>query len=130
MIELSLMQKNRAKEILGEIPILLEHGSYNTAVNRSYYAAFHMLKALEVLNLFDSKKHSGVISYFRASYIKTGVFPEELSDIIGSLQDAREDSDYNIVVLFDEETADGLYRESLRFCRVIEQYLSEQYTNR
>ena len=46
------MQQNRARGILGEIPMLLEHGWYNTAVNRAYYAAFHMLKALEVIGSF------------------------------------------------------------------------------
>ena len=52
IIELSQTQRNRAKRILDEIPLLLEHGIYNTAVNRSYYACFHMLKALEGLDFF------------------------------------------------------------------------------
>ena len=115
LIELSRLQRDRAREILDEIPLLLGHGSYNTAVNRSCYTAFHMLKALEILDRFDSKKHAGVISFFRANYVKTGVFPEEMSEIIGSLQDAREDSDYNVIVHFDEELATGHYQKARQF---------------
>lgn len=38
LIELSEMQLARSKEILHEIPILMEHSAYNTAINRAYYS--------------------------------------------------------------------------------------------
>ena len=63
--ELIFLQMNRAKELLGFIPGFIELGDYNTAVNRAYYAAFHAIKALEIMDGFDSKKHSGAISFFR-----------------------------------------------------------------
>jgi uncharacterized protein (UPF0332 family) len=34
------------------------------------------MRAVQALDGFDSKKHSGVISAFRKDYIKTGIFPE------------------------------------------------------
>ena len=63
-IEISRLQLERANAILNEIPVLIAHSAYETAVNRSYYAAFHALKALEALNGYSSKKHSGVIRQF------------------------------------------------------------------
>ena len=49
------MQMQRAQELLKEVPILIDVSAYNSAVNRSYYAAFHAMKALEALEGFDSK---------------------------------------------------------------------------
>ena len=127
LIELSEMQLARSKEILQEIPILMEHSAYNTAINRAYYAAFHAMKAIEALDRYDSKKHSGVISYFRMKYVRTGVFPDELSEIIGELQEARADSDYNIIIRFNAEDAENYYQGAVRFCSVVEAYLKRQY---
>lgn len=123
--ELSELQLDRAKEILGFIPTYLSVGDYNGAVNRAYYACFHAIKALEVLDGYDSKKHSGAISYFRLHYIKTGRLPEELSDVIGLLQTARENSDYNIVISFTAEIAEERAKQAKLFVDVVDRYLHE-----
>ena len=126
-IELSQMQMQRAKELLTEIPVLIQIGAYNTAANRAYYAAFHAMKALEALDNYDSKKHSGVVSYFRQHYIKTGVFDADLSDLIEVLQTTREESDYNIIVRINAEEAEMLLRSAVRFVDAIAAYLPERY---
>ena len=123
-IDVSVMQLERAKDILRYIPVYIDAGDYNGAVNRAYYAAFHAIKALEALEGFDSKKHSGVISHFRFGYIKTGILPTELSDIIEQLSIARENSDYNIVISFDAETAEQMHRISEIFVDTIDRFLS------
>ena len=125
-IEISRLQLDRAKTILNEIPVLLANNAFETAVNRAYYAAFHALKALEALHSYESRKHSGVISYFRQTYIKTGILDEKLSDIIGMLQESREDSDYNIMIHFTAEDAEEQYQNAKLFVDAIEQYLNRQ----
>lgn len=84
------MQQNRARGILGEIPMLLEHGWYNAAVNRAYYAAFHMLKALEVIGSFWFQKAFGRYFLSQGKLYQNRIFPVELSDIIGSLHNLCE----------------------------------------
>ena len=54
-IEISRLQLGRAKEILNEIPVLIENAAFETAVNRAYYAAFHAMKALEALKPTNQK---------------------------------------------------------------------------
>ena len=125
-IEISRLQLGRAKEILNEIPVLIENAAFETAVNRAYYAAFHAMKALEALNAHESKKHSGVISYFRQTYIKTGLLDGKLSDIIGMLQESREDSDYNILIRFTAEDAETQYENAELFVGEIENYIDRQ----
>ena len=127
IIEISRLQLNRAKDIMKEIPVLISNGAYETAINRSYYAAFHAMKALEALNGYESKKHSGVLSYFRQTYIKTGILDEKLSDIIGVLQESREDSDYNIMIRFAAEDAEEQYQNAKQFVETIDRFLESQY---
>ena len=124
--EIALMQMQRAQELLKEVPVLVEAGAYNSAVNRAYYAAFHAMKALEALEGFDSRKHSGAVSHFRQCYIKTGVLPAELSKIIEILQIARGDSDYNISVRFTSEEAAMQFDNAKRFVAAIENYIATQ----
>ena len=69
-----MLQLERARLLLKSVPLLIEAQDYFSAVNRSYYAAFHAIKAIEVLDNFDSKKHSGLLANFRMNYIKTGIF--------------------------------------------------------
>ena len=126
VIELSNMQLDKAKEILGFIPAYIELGDYNGAISRAYYAAFHSLKALEVLEGYDSKKHSGVISHFRQEYIKTGKINAELSKIIGRLQEARGASDYDVAMRFQLIDAQEAFENAKTFVGEIEKYINEQ----
>jgi len=68
--------------------------AYKSVANRSYYCIFHAMRAVLVVERFDSKKHSGIISAFTHRYIKTGAFPKEFSKIISDAFDVRGDSDY------------------------------------
>jgi uncharacterized protein (UPF0332 family) len=67
---------------------------FKTAANRSYYCIFHAMRAVQALDGFGSKKHSGVIDNFRKDYIRTGVFPQEFSNVITDAFEVRLESDY------------------------------------
>ena len=92
-INLSKFRIEQAKECL-EVAGLTVDSSVKTAANRSYYCIFHSMRAILALDGFDSKKHSGVISFFRQNYIKNGKFPAFFSDIIGNAFVVRNNSDY------------------------------------
>lgn len=114
-IELSQSYLQKAFRTLENIPKYIEMDDYTVAVNRSYYAAFYSLKALEILDNYDSKKHSGVISHFRQKYVKTEICSIRYSDIIGKLQDAREIGDYNIIADFTIDEAKEFYESAKDF---------------
>lgn len=124
--ELSELQLNRAKELIKFIPGVIELGDYNSVVNRSYYAAFHAIKSIELLDDSDSKKHSGVIAFFRLNYIKTGIIDSKYSKIIGRLQEARESSDYDVMANFTLQDAQEMYEMAKEFVNAIEKYLNEK----
>ena len=73
---------------------LLASEAYADSANRSYYGIFHAIRAVLITIGFSSKTHSGNITEFRRRYIKTGIFPNEFSDMIGNAFEIRNDSDY------------------------------------
>ena len=123
--ELSQLELKNAKEILKFIPIYIDAGDYNGAINRSYYAAFHSLKALELLDGYDSKKHSGVIAYFRQHYIKNGKLNASLSKVIGRLVDARGQSDYDIAAKFELIDGQEAFDNATTIVNAIDRYLND-----
>ena len=122
-VELSLSQLKRATDIIGFIPAYIDIGDYNGAVNRAYYAVFHAIKAVELLDNYDSKKHSGLIAHFRQEYIKTGIIDVKYSDMIQDLSQFRNDSDYNILAVITCSDAQEQYENAKEFVRMIDEYI-------
>jgi len=115
---------DKSKEDLEAARLLFSQGSYRIANNRAYYSIFHALRAVLVLDNFDSSKHSGVIAEFRRKYIKTGVFPIEMSKMIGSAFTIRNASDYDdMFIASKDETAEQIANAEWIY-RVIEGYVS------
>lgn len=82
------------------------------------------MRAVLIFDEFDSKKHSGIISEFRKLYIKTGIFDESLSVIIGNLFDARSHSDYDDFFVISKEELIIQYHEAEKFVFAIEKFLA------
>lgn len=56
--ELVYYRLERAKEMLNASEENLKIHQYRTSLNRSYYAVFHGMRAVNALEGFDSSKHS------------------------------------------------------------------------
>ena len=50
---------------------LYEMKQFRVSINRSYYSIFHALRAVVILDGFDSSKHSGIIAYFNIKFLLT-----------------------------------------------------------
>jgi len=96
--------------------------SYLNAVNRSYYCVFHAMRAVLAIDEFDSKKHSGVISYFRQNYIKTGKFSAKFSKIIGDAFRIRNDSDYEDFYIISKQEVLEQIENAGQFLKAVEDY--------
>lgn len=122
--DLSTARIERSRDCLREAKLLLDNGEYRGAANRAYYAAFHALRAVLALDDFDSKKHSGVISKFRETYIKTGRFTPEMSDTISSLFRIRSASDYDDFYIASKADVEAQYQRAEKLVAEIERYLA------
>lgn len=90
---LVLYRLEKSKQDFESAKILIKKGKYAQSLNRSYYAIFHSTRALLALDKFDSRKHSGVISFFVKNYITTSIFKKEYSKIILGAEKLRNRSD-------------------------------------
>lgn len=127
LADISKARMSHAEDCLREAELLLHAGEYKGAANRAYYAAFHSLRAVLILEEFDSKKHSGIIAKFRENYLKTELFDKEISDYISSLFRVRSASDYDDFYIVSKADAKAQLDKAKVIVEQIKAYLSKQY---
>lgn len=115
----------RAKEDLEAAHLLFNAGNYRIANNRAYYTIFHAMRAVLVFDNFDSSKHSGVIAEFRRRYIKEGIFPVELSKMIGSAFTIRNASDYDDMFLASKSDTEEQIANAEYVYRLLSEYIKD-----
>lgn len=126
-IELSKTRLDIAKERIDYADKILEIGDYKTVANRSYYAVFSAMRAVLALSGYDSKKHSGIIAEFRKEYLKSGILPKELSEIIDGLVEVRQGSDYDDFYLISKDEVVIQLQKAKIFIATVSDYLKEIY---
>ena len=126
--ELSTLRINHARQCLSDAEVMRETESYKSAANRIYYAVFHAMRAVLILDGFDSKKHSGIISEFQRLYIKTGIFAKETSTVISSAFDIRTNSDYNDFYIVSKADVDEQLESARSFVELVSAYLDSVFT--
>ena len=106
---------NGALEELDNVRFLLENEKYNLAVTRSYYAVFYATKALIAKKGFFPKTHKGVIKKFSLEYVKNDDFDYDSFVILNKLEENRRESDYGILINFDEEETQEAFEGAEKF---------------
>ena len=124
--ELAGYRMERAKEMLSAAKGNLEIGQYKTSLNRSYYAIFHAMRAMNILKGFDSSKHSGVIAFFNKEYLKENILDRSLSVIIKNSAFLREKSDYDDFYIAGKKEAEKQLEDAGTFLLAVENYMDQQ----
>lgn len=127
LADISKARIAHAEDCLREAELLLNAEEYKGAANRAYYAAFHSLRAVLILDEFDSKKHSGIIAKFRENYLKTELFDKKISDYISSLFRVRTAGDYDDFYIVSKEEARSQLEKAKVISEQVKEYLSKQY---
>lgn len=122
--KLSNYRLSKADKNIEAARILLESKYYSESINRSYYAIFHSLRALLAYNKFDSKKHSGIISYFNQHYVKENKFSKEYSVILSQAFMVRNKSDYDDFYIVSRQEAVDQITNAEMFVSEIKHYIS------
>lgn len=126
-IALSKVRLDTSKERIRFAEEIIKIGDYKTVANRSYYAVFSAMRAVLALDGFDSKKHSGVIAYFRKEYLKTDILPRELSVYIDELVEIRQGSDYDDFYIVTKSEVEEQLKNAVAFVTEVEKYLLKKY---
>ena len=120
---LSKVRFEHALDVLNEAKLLLSNNNYKGAANRSYYAAFHAMRAVLAFDEIDMKRHSGILSSFQRLYIKTGIFEKEFSDILTILFEIRTNSDYDDYYIVSKEKVTQQVENAELFINKVKEFL-------
>lgn len=120
---LSEYRFERAKEMLNAARQNLNINQYRTSLNRSYYAVFHAMRAVNILNGYDSSKHSGVIAYFNKNFLKENKLDRNLYKIIKDSSYLREKSDYDDFFVIGRQETERQLENAEIFVKAVGDYL-------
>jgi uncharacterized protein (UPF0332 family) len=95
---------SRADSTLKDVKILANNDSWNSCVNRLYYACFYAVSALLIQKGHNIKSHNGIRTLFFKDFIATGIIEKEFGKLYSDLCDWRSEGDYADFVDYDEET--------------------------
>ena len=116
----------RASEELENAKTMLDTGKFKMALNRSYFSIFHGMRAVNVLDEFDSSKHSGVIAHFNQYHVKTGDFSKEASKIIRTASEMREHADYEDFFIASRQDDEDQVEKARLFYQFVTDYLQQK----
>ena len=116
----------RSREDLAWARGASERGEYRLALNRAYYAVFHLASAvlarLDVLR----HRHSGVESAFHEYLIKPGYIEPEYGQFYREAREWRENADYHFGIEFTEQKTQEMLERAERIVTRLERFLCER----
>jgi len=105
---------------------MLQVARWRGAVNRAYYAIFHITSATLLWLDIERSKHSGVQAAFNQFLVKPGLIEIQYGQIYKDARDWREEQDYkDLVRPLDETTTTQIVLDAERFVTRLERYLRE-----
>lgn len=120
---LSEYRLERAREDLEAAVSNHRSGFYKVAINRSYYAIFHAIRAVNVLDGFDASKHSSVIAHFNQFYVREGKFKRDIYKLIDSAYRIREKCDYSDFYVVSKDDSEKQINSAKEFLAEVEAFL-------
>ncbi len=113
----------QAHETLREAEILLNESALRGTINRAYYAMFYALLALLATKRLGTSKHSGALALFDREFVKTGMFPRELSRSLRLAFDRRQTHNYGEMTQINRQIAEETLMDAETFVAAIEAHL-------
>ena len=92
---LANLEIERAESNFSEHVGLVEKGYWNTLANRLYYALFHAVSALLIIDGREVGSHKGAAIRFHQYYVREGIFTDEEGSFYSQMETLREKYDYN-----------------------------------
>lgn len=116
----------KAQDDLATAQEMLQVARWRGAVNRAYYAIFHVASAALLWLGIERSKHSGIQAAFNQFLVKPGLIEIQYGQIYKDARDWREEQDYkDLVRPLDETTTTQIVLDAERFVSRLERYLRE-----
>jgi uncharacterized protein (UPF0332 family) len=122
LIEIQSLLK-RARKYLRTAGILITEKDYESSVSRSYYAMFYSAEAALLSKGLTFSSHKGVLSAFSERFVRSGIFPKEMSKELYRAFGKRQLGDYEYTFVIEEEEAREILKSAKFFVNNIARYL-------
>ena len=119
----------KAKIFMKSAQELIKINDFESAVSRAYYAMFNSLKALLLTKNISPKSHTGTISLFGRYFLKSGIFPKEMSTQIRNMFTKRQIGDYEVDIEISKKEAEISIDIAKEFIEKISHYLKTKNNN-
>jgi uncharacterized protein (UPF0332 family) len=121
----SLKALAKAADALENAEYNLKGGFIEATANRAYYVCYYCIIALLYVRDVYAKTHQGARAKFSELFIKTAIFPIEISDSIAMLFDYRQEADYDLDGDITQEEAVILIRKAEEFYQLTKAYFQQ-----
>ena len=120
------MQVERARRFVKQADEMMEMGYSDMAVNRFYYACFHIVQALFIQREIVAHTHSGMLTQFSLHFVKTEMVSLEDGSFLARLFQLRQKADYNCAYDITKEEDLSLKEPTHAFVDKIEKLVKEE----
>lgn len=126
-IDLAKYRIEKAKEELECAKQSYKNNLLSSSLGNSYYSIFHSVRILFALEGIDSKTHKGAAHLFNFHFVKSGLFPGNMNEILTDAFEMRLDSDYEDFYFASKEEAKEQIDNAEFFLNEILSFIRKQY---
>jgi len=117
------LELEKVDKTLRQLYVQLDAKLWDLAANRLYYALFHAVSAMLILDHHEIGTHRGAVNRFSMYYVKTGLFSKQEGRLYSQLQSLREDGDYNCSFDVEQDEVEHYIQPTLTLINKIKQYI-------
>jgi uncharacterized protein (UPF0332 family) len=116
---------NKAQESFNDAKLLASNQSWNSCINRLYYACYYAVSALLLKNNVTTQTHAGLKTQFNLLFIKNEILPKDYGRLYSDLMDWRQKGDYGDMYDFNRDSVEPLLIPVEEFLKEIVQLTNQ-----
>lgn len=114
----------KAHKLIDQFTILENAALWDTLANRVYYAVFHAVTALLIMNGLHAGSHQGVSVLFNKHFVKENIVDEKYGRLLARLENMREKSDYTCLFETTKEEVMPMIPQAKEMISIIENLIN------
>ena len=114
----------KAHKLIDQFTILENAELWDTLANRVYYAVFHAVTALLIMNGLHAGSHQGVSVLFNKHFVKENLVDEKYGRLLARLENMREKSDYTCLFETTKEEVMPMIPQAKEMISIIENLIN------
>lgn len=114
----------KAHKLIDQFTILENAALWDTLANRVYYAVFHAVTALLIMNGLHAGSHQGVSVLFNKHFVKENLVDEKYGRLLARLENMREKSEYTCLFETTKEEVMPMIPQAKEMISIIENLIN------